>query len=252
MSAPEALSGMRRGEWTFDRIALAETGWTRGDSPHAILKAVNELPGRPIASPMAVRTKASVMGWGAQPDLGRGPAPILWTEERLALAKEKWEAGVAPLLITADLNRLPGMRFYHHGRVVSEAYRQGWTRLSEAAPAVLPSEPVIVPAELPAADAGEPCTFCGAPTGTEAVHDDNGEAACAPCGAAEIEAQQAEGFLPPPAPPPVVNCITGDRAEAEALLRKGMSGRAVAEDLGLPLGDVARWVGELRERGEVP
>ena len=51
-----------------------------------------------------------------------------------------------------------------------------------------------------------------------------------------------------PAPPPARMTPQQEKAEAISLLEAGMSARAVSDDMGLPLGDVATWAAEVRQR----
>jgi len=137
-----------------------------------------------------------------------------WTPERLQRLRVGCAAGETKAAILAALNALPGQPIPTVGAVHSKASRMGLAQPTpKGAHLDAPAAEPRPPRPLP------PLPAPAAPRATSAPAAD-------------------------------FRCITGERAEAEALFAKGMTGRQVAEELDLPLGDVARWIAAWREGQE--
>lgn len=251
--------GRKGGVWTPERDELLRKLWDEGASAAQAFEQLNALPAEtPIASAQAVYNRAFDLKLRRPPEVaaamlrraGRlgaeraaqlaaegvstlGARPLVWTAERLALAKELWEAGQSADAMLVRLNELPAAAEISGAHVIrTQAAKHRWKRpeaFLEAKRAkyaeqmrrlrgAAPSVPLDVPATPQIAPAPEPEA---APSAVEPTPE--------PARPASVSAR---AYIP---------AQTDDKAEVFEAFDGGMTVRDAAADFGLPLSTLSNW-----------
>jgi hypothetical protein len=226
--------------WTDERTAKLREHWPTCMDDQALLEILNELPGPPVASTAALRTKALRLdirrtaetldalaersgqkGGAASLDAKPAVDQGMRTPERMELLRKLWaDPSVSVRQIHARICMLPGPKPQAHKAMYGWAKRIGLPTQRPYAVAMA----AAAPAEAPATTAAEAAPHHGAEDQKAATPD-----------------------APPPATPPATPAPAApadEKAEVFDAFASGMTVRDVAAEFGLPLSVLSNWHAE--------
>jgi hypothetical protein len=239
-------TGRAGGVWTPERDEALARGWHDGLVARDVLPLLNALPApAPVASEQAVYARANTLRLKRPREVaarllaraGRlgaeraaqmaaegvttlGAKPLVWTQPRLDLGRQMWEAGESAHDMLPALNALPATVPVSSVQTIrTQAAKQRWQR---------------------------PEAFIAAQRAGYADRMRRLRTKHAEPIQAELEPSPAAAQPPEPAPyrPPVVRAGEDQKAEVFDAFTAGQTVRAVAEDFDLPLSVVSTWQAE--------